>query len=54
MFFYKDKEAFKKLVIVPSEALNLPESIVKKDYYISLLLKAISEQIPEIIFKGVR
>ncbi|MGV7115070.1 nucleotidyl transferase AbiEii/AbiGii toxin family protein [Paenibacillus kyungheensis] len=52
MFLYEDRETFEQLVIITSEALRVPESIIEKDYYVSLLLKEISEQIPEIIFKG--
>ena len=39
MFLYEDKDTFEQLVIITSEALRIPESIIEKDYYVSLLLK---------------
>lgn len=52
MHLFEDKETFEQLIIATSAARSLSESIVEKDYYVSMLLKELSERLPELVFKG--
>lgn len=52
MWLYKDQELFEQLIILTSQHAAMPEAIVEKDYYVSLLLRQLNQHIPDIIFKG--
>ena len=49
---HADKELFSDVIIATSNAFNIAPAIVEKDYYVTLLLKKITEKCPDIIFKG--
>lgn len=49
---HNDKEAFYDIILATSNALGIEMAIVEKDYYVSLLLKEINKNYPDIIFKG--
>ncbi len=54
MNLHKDKDDFFALVNLASEHFNIPETAIKKDYYITLILNNLqeSELSNELIFKG--
>jgi predicted nucleotidyltransferase component of viral defense system len=52
MFLHEDKELFKEVVYNTSNELNLPLSIIEKDYFVTLFLKELVKRKPDIIFKG--
>ncbi|WP_411344936.1 nucleotidyl transferase AbiEii/AbiGii toxin family protein [Paenibacillus sp. WLX1005] len=52
MQLYEDRETFEQLVILASQYTAIPEAIIEKDYYVSLLLNELSQCIPDLIFKG--
>ncbi len=47
-----DFELFKQVVIATGDAFNIDYAIIEKDYYVTEVLKRISEKEPKIIFKG--
>lgn len=47
-----DREAFNDIIAAASNALGIETAIIEKDYYVSLLLKEINKNYPDIIFKG--
>lgn len=49
---HNNKELFSDVIIAASNALNIAPAIIEKDYYVTLLLKRITEKCPDIIFKG--
>lgn len=49
---HNNKELFSDVIIAASTALNIAPAIIEKDYYVTLLLKRITEKCPDIIFKG--
>ena len=49
---YNDKELFMQAVLEVSENTGISVGIVEKDYYVTMLLKAIVENNPDVIFKG--
>lgn len=51
---HQESELFKDLISVASESLAIPIYLVEKDYYISMILKALSQSgySSQIVFKG--
>lgn len=49
---HNNKQIFSDAIIATSNALNIAPAIIEKDYYVTLLLKRITEKCPDIIFKG--
>lgn len=52
MLLHDDKELFREVIISTSEKLGVVVPIVEKDYYVTMILKRISEECPECVFKG--
>ena len=54
MLVHREPELFSQLVQAASERLEIPIYLVEKDYYISLILKALSQSChnAQIVFKG--
>ncbi|MCH5268660.1 MAG: nucleotidyl transferase AbiEii/AbiGii toxin family protein [Lachnospiraceae bacterium] len=52
MYLHSDKELFREVVISTSEELGIAVPIVEKDYYVTVILKCLSEERPECVFKG--
>ena len=51
-YLHNNKELFSDIIIAASDTLNISPAIIEKDYYVTLLLKKITEKCPDIIFKG--
>lgn len=50
---YENKEDFEQLILKTSKYHNISQpAIVEKDYYVALLLKEITKQVPYAVFKG--
>lgn len=49
---HNDKELFKQVVLLTSEAIGIDSGIIEKDYYVTMFLKLLVEKQPQIIFKG--
>lgn len=52
MNLHKDKDAFDIAIRSASRYYKLNPSIVEKDYYVTLVLKELTKQVPELLFKG--
>lgn len=52
MELYKDENLFREAILSTSNKLNISQSIIEKDYFVTLLLKKINQRIPGILFKG--
>ncbi|MDO4304127.1 MAG: nucleotidyl transferase AbiEii/AbiGii toxin family protein [Bacillota bacterium] len=52
MLLHNDKELFREAVISTAEELGLVVPIVEKDYYVTMILKKLSVECPECVFKG--
>ncbi len=52
MFLHEDKEVFKEIITAASEHLGMTLDIVEKDYYVTMLLKLLSERYDNVVFKG--
>ena len=52
MFLHEDKELFKDVIEATAESQSQPIAIVEKDYYVTMILKLLSEEVPDCVFKG--
>lgn len=52
MFLHREKDLFLDVLANTSATLNIDTGIIEKDYYITMILKQIAENIPEAVFKG--
>lgn len=52
MLLHNEKELFREAVISTAEELGLVVPIVEKDYYVTIILKKLSMECPESVFKG--
>ena len=51
-FLHKNSELFLQAINIVSQEKNILPEIIEKDYYVTLILKFLSEKIPFIVFKG--
>lgn len=49
---HNDKDLFEQIILRASASMGIEESIVEKDYFVTLFLKKVVSKEPEIIFKG--
>ena len=52
MYLHKDREMFKDMVEQTAEQSGRTSIVVEKDYYVTLILKLLSEQLDLCVFKG--
>ena len=53
MYLYKDdKELLRDIIVTVSERTGIDESIVEKDYYVTMILKELVQRNPNVVFKG--
>ena len=52
MYLHKDREMFKDVVEQTAEQSGRTPIIVEKDYYVTLILKLLAEQLDLCVFKG--
>lgn len=51
-YLHEDRELFREVIISTAEELGQVVPIVEKDYYVTLILKELSQKCPECVFKG--
>lgn len=52
MYLHEDKESFKDIVEQVSNEIGRTPVVVEKDYYVTLILKLLSEKLNNCVFKG--
>ena len=53
MYLHKeDRELLRDIIITVSERSGIEESIVEKDYYVTMILKKLTFRNPDVVFKG--
>lgn len=52
MYLHEDRETFKELIELVSNENGKAAMVVEKDYYVTLILKKLSEQLENCVFKG--
>lgn len=51
-FLHKDKETFSQAINLVTNKNAIRPEIVEKDYYVTMILRLLSERLPFIVFKG--
>lgn len=51
-YLHEDANVFAAVIAQASHKLGMPEAIVEKDYYVTLLLRELAMRLPYIVFKG--
>lgn len=52
MYLHKDKESFRDIIWQAAEYRGRTPAVVEKDYYVTLILKRLSERLEKCVFKG--
>lgn len=52
MNLHHDKAAFEELIIGAANELAIPTNVIEKDYYVTITLRALSEKLEDLVFKG--
>ncbi len=52
MVLHKDKENFDIAIRAASRHFNVSPAIIEKDYYVTLVLYELAQQVPDLLFKG--
>ncbi len=52
MYLHEDREQFADVVRKSVEHTNMPEMIIEKDYYVTMILRLLSKKLPYVVFKG--
>lgn len=52
MNLHHDRDAFRELIVGASNELAIPTNVIEKDYFVTIALKALSEKLKDMVFKG--
>jgi hypothetical protein len=52
VLLHEDRDLFREVIFSTAADLELPVPVVEKDYYVTMILKKLSEAVPECVFKG--
>lgn len=52
MYLHRDRERFRDIVEQAADSSGRTPAVVEKDYYVTLILKLLSEQLDKCVFKG--
>lgn len=51
-YLREDKELFREVIAEVNAQTGVAQSIIEKDYYVTMILKLLSERLPKVVFKG--
>ncbi len=52
MYLHNDKDLFEEVINETNTRTGIAESIIEKDYYVTMILKQLSKLAPETVLKG--
>lgn len=52
MYLHEDVPLFEEIISATANEMQMPIAIIEKDYYVTMILKELSERAPECVFKG--
>lgn len=52
MYLHNDKDLFTEVITEANTQTGIAESIIEKDYYVTMILKLLAKSNPDIVFKG--
>lgn len=51
-YLHRNSEMLKSAITIVSNELKITPSTIEKDYYVTMILRELSEEFPDIVFKG--
>ena len=51
MYLHEDMEKFKELIEQVSEETGKTVVVIEKDYYVTMILRLLSKELPNVVFK---
>lgn len=52
MNLHHDREVFEELIVGAANELAIPTNVIEKDYFVTITLKALSDKLEDMVFKG--
>ena len=52
MYLHEERDLFRKIIISASEQLGIVPQMVEKDYYVTMILRLLSDSYNNVVFKG--
>lgn len=52
MYLHNDKTLFEEVINEANARTGIAQSIIEKDYYVTMILKFLAKHNPDIVFKG--
>ena len=52
MYLHNNRELFEEIINEVNSQTGISQSIIEKDYYVTMILKLLHQGIPEVVFKG--
>ena len=52
MYLHNDKDLFTEVITEANAQTGIAESIIEKDYYVTMILKLLAKSSPDMVFKG--
>ena len=52
MNLHHDKSSFSELIIGAANEISIPTNVIEKDYYVTIVLKALAANTKDLVFKG--
>ena len=52
MYLHNDKDLFSEVITEVNTKTGIAQSIVEKDYYVTMILKLLAKSNPDTVFKG--
>lgn len=52
MSLHHDRDVFVEMIIGAANELTIPTNVIEKDYYVTIILKALAEKTNDLVFKG--
>lgn len=52
MYLHEDTEQFEEAIAMTAFHTHMSEMVVEKDYYITMILRLLTQKLPFVVFKG--
>ena len=52
MYLHNNRELFEEIINEVNSQTGISQSIIEKDYYVTMILKLLHQSIPKVVFKG--
>lgn len=52
MYLHEDREQFLDAIRMAAQHMGMSEIVIEKDYYVTMILRLLSQKLPFVVFKG--